>query len=384
MWGRLEHSILLIAIVRASSSRNANIVDVWERNKEFSKQEDWNRDMRECKIKEVCPEDSKNCEGKVMWEKVGKRLNRLNSTEVIVLDDRTMYQASFNHTLTQKDVDQLKDHLCDMTLIRRNVKKGCLILWIPNQCPWESFTEEAWPYSKDCDVKTINTKDSGSFPRDCSKGPGWNGTLETFVEGDSYKINWTSLVKQPACVKQLTLLDERAKETKEFVTTWIDVDFPIEYKESACNLTIKIEDSSTTCFTFNSKVKCEADLDRKRGFRMEPREELRDESSSTLTVAIICATVLAVTVIIAITVISTAMLFVKKKEIVEQERQREEEERNDLYGTYYQGVEYNTVIDNNPRYNEDEGNADAAVTDGGKTSYRGAEYSVASESVKIF
>ena len=124
--------------------------------------------------------------------------------------------------------------------------------------------------------------------------------------------------------------------------------------------------------------------DRKMEFGMEPREESSDESSSTLTVAIICATVLAVTVIIAITVISTAILFVKKKEIVEQERQREEEERNDLYGTYYQGVEYNTVIDNNPRYNEDEGNADAAVTDGGKTSYRGAEYSVASESVKIF
>ena len=119
-------------------------------------------------------------------------------------------------------------------------------------------------------------------------------------------------------------------------------------------------------------------------FRMEPREELRDDSSSTLTVAIICATVLAVTVIIAITVISTAMLFVKKKQIAEHERQREEEERNDLYGTYYQGVEYNTVIDNNPRYNEDEGNADAAVTDGGKTPYWGAEYSVASESVKIF
>ena len=385
MWRGLVNSVLLIAFVRASSSSETNIVNVWERNKELTKQHDWNRDIRQCKIKEVCPEHSKNCEGKVMWEKVGKRLNRLNSTEVIVLDDRTMYQASFNHTLTQKDVDQLKDHLCDMTLIRRNVKKGCLILWIPNQCPWESFTEEAWPYSKDCDVKTINSEDAGtgSFPRDCSKGPGWNGTLETFVEGDSYKINWASLVKQPACVEQLTLLDERAKEKKEFVTTWIDLDFPIEYKESACNLTIKIEDSSTTCFTFNSKVKCEADLDRKRGFRMEPREELRDDSS-TLTVAIICATVLAVTVVIAITVISTVILFVKKKEIVEQERQREEEERNDLYGTYYQGVEYNTVIDNNPRYNEDEGNADAVVTDNGKTSYRGAEYSVASESVKIF
>ena len=174
------------------------------------------------------------------------------------------------------------------------------------------------------------------------------------------------------------MLDERAKETKEFVTTWIDVDFPIEYKESACNLTIKIEDLSTTCFTINSKVKCEADLNRKRDFRMGPSEELRDDSSSTLMVAIICATVLAVTVVIAITVISTVVLFVKKKQIVEQERQREEEERNDLYGTYYQGVEYNTVIDNNPRYNEDERNAE-----NGKTSFRGAEYNVASEFVKI-
>ena len=101
----------------------------------------------------------------------------------------------------------------------------------------------------------------------------------------------------------------------------------------------------------------------------------------TLTVAIICATVLAVTLITAITVISMAILFVKKKQIVEQER--EERERNDLYGTYYQGAEYNIVIDNNPRYNEEEGNADAVVTDNGKTCYRGAKYSVASEFVEI-
>ena len=121
MWGRLEHSILLIAIVRASSSRNANIVDVWERSKEFSKQEDWNRDMRECKIKEVCPEHSKNCEDKVKWKKVGKKLK--SPAEVIVHDDRTMYQATFNQILIQEDLDKLKDHLCDMTLIRRNVKK---------------------------------------------------------------------------------------------------------------------------------------------------------------------------------------------------------------------------------------------------------------------
>ena len=74
LWGRLVHSILLLVFVRASSSSNANIVDVWERNKEFSKQEDWNRDIRKCKIKEVCPEHSKNCEDKVKWEKIGKKL----------------------------------------------------------------------------------------------------------------------------------------------------------------------------------------------------------------------------------------------------------------------------------------------------------------------
>ena len=30
---------------------------------------------------------------------------------------------------------------------------------------------------------------------------------------------------------------------------------------------------------------------------------------------------------------------------------------------YYQGNAYNTAVDNNPRYNEDGGNADAVITD---------------------
>ena len=45
------------------------------------------------------------------------------------------------------------------------------------------------------------------------------------------------------------------------------------------------------------------------------------------------------------------------------ENPREEEELNTMYGTYYQGVEYNTATDDNPRYNEDGGNADAIVID---------------------
>ena len=361
LWGRLVHSILLVVFVRASSSSNDNIVDVWERNKEFSKQEDWNRDIRKCKIKEVCPEHSKNCEDKVKWKNVGKKLE--SSAEVVVLDDRTMYQASFKHTLTQRDLVNLKEHLCDMTLIRRNANEDCLILWIPNQCPWESFTEEAWPYSKDCDVKTINSGDAGSFPRDCSEGPGWNGTLETFVEGDSYKINWASLVKQPACVEQITLIDEKDHRRKRFITTLGDKNFPIEYKKSTCDLKIKMKMFLTdSCFVTNARVKCETDM----GLSVEPRlgGEFKDrEASGTSTVAIICATVLVVTVVIAITVIVTVILIVKKKHSVERERPREQEERNDLYGTYYHGVVYNIAGDMNQRYNEDGGNADAVVTD---------------------
>ena len=353
------HSILLLVFVRASSSSNNNIVDVWERSKELNKQENWNRDIRKCKIKEVCPEHSKNCEDKVKWEKIGKKLE--SSAEVVVLDDRTMYQASFKHTLTQRDLVNLKEHLCDMTLIRRNAK-DCLILWIPNQCPWEPFTEEAWPFSKDCDVKTINSEDAGSYPRDCSKGPGWNGTLETFVEGDSFKINWASLVKQPACVEQITLIDEKEHRRKRFITTLSDTNFPIEYNKSTCDLKIKMKMLLTeSCFVTNARVKCETDL----GLSEEPRlrggfEDRETGSSTTMIVAIICLTVFAIVVVIAITLV----ILKKKKQRAELKKPKEQEkELNNRYGTYYRGVEYNIASDNNPRYNEDGGNAGAVITD---------------------
>ena len=246
MWGGTVHFIFLITFVRAISSNSPNIVKVWERRKELTKYEDWTRDVRQCEIKEVCPEDSKNCEYKVKWKNVGQRLK--NSAEIVVIDDRTFRQATFNHTLTQRDLDKLKDHFCDMTLIKRKLKGDCLILWIPNQCPWEPFVEEAWPFSRGSEVKTVDTKDVGSFPRDCSKGPGWKGNLETFVEGDSYKINWASLFKQPSCVEYLVLIDEQHHQRKRFITTLSDVNFPIEYKKSICELKIKVKMRATESY----------------------------------------------------------------------------------------------------------------------------------------
>ena len=103
------------------------------------------------------------------------------------------------------------------------------------------------------------------------------------------------------------------------------------------------------CFELNTKVNCE----KVRTDAIKPRSLIN----------IICATILAVAVVISITVIATVILIVRKRQIVEQERTREEQERNDQYGTYYQGVQYNTANDANPRYNEDGGNDDAVVTD---------------------
>jgi len=354
---KAQHFILFITFGRAISSENTNIVKVWERSKELSKQEDWNRDVRKCETMEVCPENSKNCEDKVKWRKVGQRLK--NSAEVVVMDDRTVQQASFNQNLTQTDLDNLKDHYCDMTLIKRR-KARCWIFWVPNQCPWENFTEEAWPFSKNCEVKTTNTEDAGSFPRDCSKGPGWKGVLETFVEGDSYKINWASLVKQPACVEQITLIDEKDHQRKRFITTLSDKNLPIEYKKSTCNLKIKMKMFlSDSCFVTNLRVDCENDLDRNGGFLFRPRGDFPDgkaDFSTIMIVAIICATVFAVVVVSAIT-----LIILKKKNRLRPEGNQME--LNVRYGTYYHGVEYSIARDDNPRYNEDGGNADAFVTD---------------------
>ena len=72
--------------------------------------------------------------------------------------------------------------------------------------------------TKCCDKKIIgkeDIEDLGFFPKDCSNGAGWDDStrkLETIVEGDSYKINWASLLKQPSCVKSITLLKNNGRK----------------------------------------------------------------------------------------------------------------------------------------------------------------------------
>ena len=75
------------------------------------------------------------------------------------------------------------------------------------------------------------------------------------MEDGSYKINWASLFKQPSCVEYLMLIDEQHHQRKRFITTLSDVNFPIEYKKSICELKIKVKMRATeSYFVTNARI----------------------------------------------------------------------------------------------------------------------------------
>ena len=84
----------------------------------------------------------------------------------------------------------------------------------------------------------------------------------------------------------------------------------------------------------------------------------KDTSTDTLTliVSILCVTLF----IVAFVVIIFCNRMSKKKKDSDG---KTNVELNDMYGTYYQGAEYNTATDENPKYNEDGCNGIAFVTD---------------------
>ena len=157
-------------------------------------------------------------------------------------------------------------------------------------------------------------------------------------------------------------MDEKAKLRKKFLSTWNFINFPIEYKNTTCALTVKLDVWTRTykplpvrgnaviphCFlTKIPIVKCIN--------RSEPGKVSNNNPARNSDVVIVCVTVLITVVVISITVITAVIVLVKRrKEIVIVEK-----EENNLYGTYHtQGIEYNLAIDENPRYNEDRENAD--------------------------
>ena len=74
----------------------------------------------------------------------------------------------------------------------------------------------------------------------------------------------------------------------------------------------------------------------------DPEDHVVLRSSS---VTFICATIIATVAIISVTVIAIALVIVKRRRRIEIER-----ERNETYGTYDNGPEYNIVTDDNVYY----------------------------------
>ena len=74
----------------------------------------------------------------------------------------------------------------------------------------------------------------------------------------------------------------------------------------------------------------------------DPEDHVVLHSSS---VTFICATIIVTVAIISVTVIAIALVIVKRRRRIEIER-----ERNETYGTYDNGPEYNIVTDDNVYY----------------------------------
>ena len=74
----------------------------------------------------------------------------------------------------------------------------------------------------------------------------------------------------------------------------------------------------------------------------DPEDHVVLRSSS---VTFICATIIVTVAIISVTVIAIALVIVKRRGRIEIER-----ERNEIYGTYDNGPEYNIVTDDNVNY----------------------------------
>ena len=235
--------------------------------------------------------------------------------------------------------------------------EGCHVWLTENLCPWMTQAEYMWTnelnYSSvedkyECEPRIVESDpDIGKYPTSCNFGPGWKGTLKTTIEEGRYMIYWATLVQQPTCVEAVTLIDKKTEMSKEFWTSQSEVNFPVEYAKTTCDMKILIF-ADWKCFSVDTKVRCEKD------------GETKTKETGTLEMfGIASAVILSLAVIVGIVVV----IVLKRKSKLGRENSVQKQELNNLYGTYYHGVEYSFATDNNPTYNEDEGNADAVVTD---------------------
>ena len=288
-------------------------------------------------------------------------LSTLESEDELVIIDLSIDYPREKHTkINQGGLQGYIDNICDLAFVTNRSKSDCVECRTPNRCGWRSVSRKPRDNLYCSSVTPVSLTPTGEVPKDCSVGPGWRGELETSRGQDgTFKLNWASLVQNPRCVYGIQLVDVEANRGKMFWGTFDNFTFPIEYLNSTCHMKIRIsyfhdypkviqsliwEGNYTEefrCFEVSTKVDC--------------IEVFMDAASITMVI---------VTIICLAVVIVVGIMF-KKQGLCQRghrETPEEELELNDLYGTY-DGIEYNTVNEDNPRYNEDGGNDDAVVTD---------------------
>ena len=134
-------------------------------------------------------------------------------------------------------------------------------------------------------------------------------------------IDWTSLVKQQSCVEWVHIIDKQTGLSKDFWTPRNDVNMPIEYAKTTCEMNIFIY-GHEKCYSVNTKVPCKKE---------ETKEETKEEEKTpTLqTIGIVCAVVFPIAVLVVI-----VTFVVQKKDLRQNSEQKQE--LNDQYGRYYQ------------------------------------------------
>ena len=289
--------------------------------------EEWEK-YKTCQVKRVCSGDQETCENGVSWENLTAEIRSAKKVDIIDVD----------YFLVRKlpgpiEVDDYRQELCYPAFVIHDKKEKCRARIAENRCPW--ITESEYidyanhNYSSingefQCEPKHVGSEaDLGHHPKNCEYGPGWKGILKATNETGRYMIDWTSLVKQQSCVEWVHIIDKQTGLSKDFWTPRNDVNMPIEYAKTTCEMNIFIY-GHEKCYSVNTKVPCKKE---------ETKEETKEEEKTATfeTIGIVCAVVFPIAVLVVI-----VTFLVQKKDWRQNSEQKQE--LNDQYGRYYQVI----------------------------------------------
>ena len=384
--------LLISAAINQSIGEKGSLQKFLDKEQASKESPPW-VEYKHCRAEKVCADEAKECGNGVKWKEY--LATEFNSTRRVDIIDSYSNVSTVLERVDQEELEKYREDTCDLVLVTydgeedsgrdldgipREGGKNCTIWHTEDQCPWiteseyiaywgynhSSFEEEVTE-SEGCEAKIVGTyPGTGKYPKNCDYGPGWSGArLKTTVEEGRNLIYWASLVKEPSCVVAVTLIDEKAKKSKEIWTTQSDVSFPIEYPKTTCEMKIKIW-ARKGCFSVNPYNTCKNETE--SGEESSPTAPTpstqstpptQTGSSPSTTAGISVAIILPVVVIVAVIVVT----MLRRKSRLVRHISKENQEFNDMYGTYYEGAEDNVAVDNNPMYNQGGGNGDAVITD---------------------